>query len=251
MSDSDLTAQKGDWDNDFPSDEEKNKKNGRNKVEWMKFPKPGTYRVRLVGPFVKFLRHNKPFDGERVITHLSYKDKDPAWKAGFYPRETYAIHMFDRNDGNKLKILEKGNSIFRAFSTYKKVNDINPAGKEAPDFSIEVSWPDGNKFQAKYTVTPLAKIQALNDEEIAAWQSGRAPLNEIYKSTTLEKIQELWGNLPDEKKVPQKKEDAKTSAPAPQKAKAKPEPEIEEAMPEAPAEQDDLFGATGNGDETF
>lgn len=248
MSD-ELEARKGDWVNDFPSDEERAAKSDRKKTEWMKFPKPGTYRVRLVGPYVSFLRHNKPFDGVRVITHPSYKEQDPVWQAGFYPRETYAIHVIDRADG-KLKILEKGTSIFKAFSTYKKVNEINPAGKEAPDFSIEVAWPDGNKFQAKYTVTALAKIQPLTTEEAALWTANKAPLPEIYKATSLEKIKELWAALPAEKKVAPKREDfaqkASASAPAP-----RPSPKIEESMPEAPAEKDDLFGDSKEGEEAF
>ena len=250
MSENELGAEKGDWAKDFPSDEEKAaSRNDRKKTEWMKFPKPGQYRVRLVGPFVRFLRHNKPFEKARVITHLSYKEQDPVWKAGFYPRETYAIHVIDRADG-KLKILEKGNSIFKAFAAYKKINDINPAGQEAPDFNIEVSWPGDDKFQAKYTVTPLAKIQALTDTEIALWKAEKAPLNEIYKSTPLEKIVELWDALPDDKKVPPKKEEftrGTTKAAKPAKVEAP----IEEVMTEAPAEKDDLFGDSKDGDETF
>lgn len=248
----DLLAKKGDWDSDFPSDEEKAAKraaNGnRKKTEWMKFPKPGAYRVRLVGGYVKFFRHNKPFENERVITDETYRDQDPAWKGGFYPRETYAIHVIDRADG-KLKVLEKGTSIFRAFSTYKKVNGINPAGPEAPDFNIEVSWPDGNKFQAKYTVTPLAKLQKLTDEELEMCKANKSPLTEIYKSTPLAKIKELWDALPEEKRVPPKKED-KAEAPRAKPA-SKPEPKIEEKMPEAPAESDDLFGDNKAGEESF
>lgn len=245
-----FAAAKGDWDSSFPTNEERAAQRNEKRTEWMKFPKPGTYQVRLVGPFVEFHRHNKPFDGERVITNIKYKEQDPAWQAGFYPRQTFAIHIIDRADG-KLKILEKGNSVFRAFSTYKKVNDINPAGKEAPDFSINVEWPDGNKFQAKYTVTALAKIKGLSDEEVALWQSGKAPLNEIYKSTPLAKIQELWDALPEEKKTPPKKEDPKAPAAAAPKAKAKVEAKLEESMPSAPAENDDLFGASEKGESDF
>jgi hypothetical protein len=239
-------AKQGEWDLDFSNENKGGEE--RKKTEWMKFPKPGTYKVRLVGPYVWFYRHQKPFEGERVITDLTQKADDPAWQAGFYPRKTYAIHIIDRADG-KLKILEKGTSVFNAFATYKKVNDINPAGKEAPDFSIEVKWPDGNKFQAKYTVTALAKLQTLTDEEIEMFKSGKAPLPEIYKSTPIEKIQELWEALPEEKRVPPKKDEAAPAAkPAPAKKPAAP---IEEDMPEAPAEKDDLFGEKAEGEEQF
>ncbi len=244
-----LLAAKGDWDRDFPSDEEKaaRRNAGSKKAEWMKFPKPGTYRIRLIGPYVKFLRYRDPFDATRVISHPSYKDKDPAWLAGFYPRETYAIHIMDRAEPGKLKLLEKGNGVFKHFQAFRKANDINPAGKDAPDFQVTVEWPGGNKFQAKYSVVALQKSSPITKEEEELWNRDKSPLNEIYKSTPLEKIVELWNALPEEKKIPPKRdEDGKTedrTVVAPRREAA-----IVETIAPPPEAGDDLFGKD---DESF
>ena len=247
-------AEKGNWAGDFKSPEEKSasaqSSGDKKQVTWMKFGEPGSYRIRLCGNFVKFHRWWSPFT-ERLITHLSYKDQDKAWVAGFWPRKTYAIHIIDRNDKDedhptgKLKILEKGSSIFEVFANYMKVNEINPASKDGPDFVIDVTWPEGNKRQAKYKVTAVAKPAPWTAQEVAMIKEDHAPLTEMYKTTPLEKINEAWDALPDESKivpprdgqsVPQ--ETTKVAATAP----------IEEAMPTAPAEQgsdDDLFGDDG------
>jgi len=245
-------ANTGDWDSDFPTDEEKKeRKESKNfkKTEWMKFPKPGSYTIRLAGKFVKYLRYGDvPFGrGVRVITHPSYKGEDPAWEAEFYPRESFAIHIIDRADG-KVKILDKGNSIFKAFAKYKKVNDVNPAGKDGPDFVIDVEWPSGDKMQAKYSVTPKAKPAPFTAEEIELIKSNLAPLHEIYKSMELVKIKELWSALPDEAKKPKQREDKEgVKAPAAKvEVKTTPAPVIEEKMEAAPAENDDLFGNDNN-----
>lgn len=249
-------ANNGDWDTDFPTDEQKQerKENAKNfkKTEWMKFGSPGSYTIRLAGKFVKYLRYgDEPFGkGVRVITHPSYKGQDPAWEAGFYPRESFAIHMIDRADG-KVKILDKGNSIFKAFAKYKKVNDVNPAGKEGPDFVIDVEWPNGDKRQAKYSVTPKAKPAPFTDAEIELIKANLAPLHEIYKSTELSKINELWAALPSESKKPKPRED-KDASKGKTEARVEPKttPVIEEKMEESPAETDDLFGNENNAGET-
>ena len=250
---SDKQANEGSWDTDFPPETEnqggeKSKggnNSGKGRLPYMKFDKPGEYTVRLVGKHVKFQRHWKPFT-ERVITDEAYKGKDPAWNAGFYPRETFAIHIIDRADG-QLKILEKGRSLFKCFAREKAVNEIDPAGREGSDFVITVAWPNGNKMQATYQANAKKKASPFTEEEIANFKAKKAPLKDMYSSTPLEKIQQLWDALPDSEKVAPKKEakgskESKVTEAAVEEA---PAPKIEESMPEAPAEKskdEDLFG---------
>ena len=178
-------AQTGNWDTDFGADGEK-KSRYDNKATWMKMG-PGKYTIRLVGKYVKFLRHGDVFGPKtRVITHDDYRGEDPAWKAGWYPRETYAIHVIDRADG-KVKLLEKGNSIFKYFAQYKNVKGVNPAGRDALDFIISVEWPGGDKRQAKYSVFPGAD-STLTDAEMEMVKTNAAPLHTMYKTTPLETI---------------------------------------------------------------
>lgn len=219
-----IKADECDWVADF---QERKKEPGqgqgdRKKMDWMKFDKPGSYTVRLVGKSVKFLKYYKPYGkGTRIITHKNYRDEDPAWQAGFYPNDTFAVHIIDRADG-KIKILEKGRGLFKSFAEYQQVNDISPAGNEAPDFVIKVEWPNGEKNNAKYSATAKQKILPLTDEEKkliqdtftegdikAAKEAGVNPLlfrlKRIYQTTDLAKIKEAWNNLPDAAKIPPKK----------------------------------------------
>lgn len=203
-----VDASIGDWDKDYPE-----QNGGRSEMKpatWMKFDKPGEYVIRLVGKYVTYYRHWKPFAG-RVLTHPEYKSEDPAWKAGFYPRKGHAIHVIDRSDG-ELKILDKSNAFFRNFHDYKKVNDIDPASRtEAPDFVVKVEWPNNNKRQAKYTVIAKQKAAPLSSEEINMVKENQFDLKTIYKSTPLEKIQEMWDQLSPEARIPKKEESASSN----------------------------------------
>jgi len=245
-------AEIGTWETDFPRDEDKQSGNGeRKRIEWMKFTKPGDYTIRLVGKYVKFLRHWDPFD-DKVVTHPDYKDADPAWKAGFYPRKTFAVHVIDRADG-KLKILEKGASIFKYFSRFRTINDVDPGGKDAPNFTITVEWPQGNKNAAKYTVMAAQKPAPLTEQEKEMVRDGKAPLTKIYAATPLEKIIEMWAAIPDKNKVPKKRDgaakgkDGDEAEVGTEDVPAVAE-ELEEKMTDSPADNDeDLFGSTDKG----
>jgi hypothetical protein len=245
-------AENGNWDEDFQTPEQKSEGNSEDqkRVPWMKFEKPGEYRVRLCGNFVRFHRWWSPFT-TRIITHLSYKDEDPAWNSGFWPRKTFAIHVIDRNDTDeanptgKLKILEKGSSIFEAFANYKRINKTNPAGKVGPDFVIEVEWPNGNKRQANYKVTPVMQISEWTEAEVAMIKAEHADLKKIYAPTPLEKIKEAWDALPDDAKIPPKRDGEQSksvpseTAPAAPTAPSVPTPPVETVNV---SDDDDLFG---------
>lgn len=199
----------GNWDDDYKNYGEGGGQKD-NKAEWMAFPKPGKYQIRLVGKYVKYQRHWKPFSS-RVITHPTYGNDDPARAAGFYPRTTCAIHIIDRADG-KVKILDKSMAFFKNFHNFKANEGIDPADRnKAPDWEIVVEWPNNNKRQAKYTVSPKLKLSGnsstpLTDEEVAMLKENQFDLKKIYKSTPLEKIKELWSQLPEDAKIPPKKE---------------------------------------------
>jgi hypothetical protein len=245
-----LKADESDWISDFAEKKENEKGGDKKKNVWMKFDHPGEYQIRLVGKAVKFNKYFKPFGkGTRVISHKNYKDEDPAWQAGFYPNETFAIHVIDRADG-VLKIMEKGKGLFKHFADYQRVNEINPAGKGGPDWVIKVEWPNGDKQLAKYTATAKAKPSPFTEAEIEMIKEGMAPLKTIYQTTSLEKIKELWNALPDAAKIPPPKKEYKdynktassdTTVAAPTVAKAQPKI-VEPTSEPVEADGDDLFG---------
>jgi hypothetical protein len=215
-------AENGNWDEDFAPKEQKSNENSEDqkRVPWMH---------RWWSPFTT-----------RIITHLSYKDEDPAWNAGFWPRKTFAIHVIDRADG-QLKILEKGQSIFGAFADFKATNNINPAGKSGHDFVIKVEWPGGNKRQAKYTVSPVISPSPWTEEEVAMIKEQHADLKKIYAPTPLEKIKEAWDALPEDAKIPPKREGEESKSVPSEKAPA-PAPAPAPVETVAVNDDDDLFG---------
>ena len=259
MSDA-LLAEKGDWDSLIESEKKQQAKSenndGKRKLEFMSFPNPGQYTVRLVGDHVSFLKHFSPIN---ATTHEDWKGEDPAWKAGFYPRRRYAIHIIDRADG-KLKILEKGPGIFKKFSNYKAVKGINPAGKDGPNFIISVKIPkDSNgqfvKRQTEYEVMPDEKAPLTEEEVAMIKEQGFYDLSKIYSTTPLDKIQEMWDAVPDNQKIPPKKEDENSSDSNEKPSKPVSKPAPKEKMPDAPADsgqdifEDEKASASSSGEE--
>jgi hypothetical protein len=160
-----------------------------------------------------------------------------------------------------LKILEKGPSVFKFFYSYKVDCNNDPSGKEGPDFMITVTISKGedgmpNKLKTEYTVTHLDKApftkedmkmicetdkdgNIIKDEKTGKPKSKLFPLLDIYKSTTAEKMKQMWDAVPEDKRVPPKRESNDDESP-----KSKPtskEDVVEEKMADAPANEEDLF----------
>lgn len=182
------------------------------KVPYMSFSESGTYKVRLVGNVVKFLKHWKPFPkGARIITAPQIKDSDPAWAAGFYPRKTGAVLCFDRNDNNTLKILEKGMSIFRPIDFQSKVKGINPGGKDGVDIIINVEKTGPEPMDVEYSVlidekAPLTKAEGEAVKKVIGNKKVDQFMKERYASTPLKYIISEWEKIPEERRI---KEDSK------------------------------------------
>ena len=241
-------AEEGNWDEDFKEEEEgsnSEKESDRAKTEYIDMSTPGEYKVRLVGPHVRCRKRFKPY---RATVQMNEKERDIAWSKGWpAPPKRYAINVIDKTglaegETGKLKVLEKGPSVFKNFANYKAIFNNDPAGKDGPDFLIVVKIPkdsSGNyiKLKTEYTVTHLEKAPFTEDEVKMLRAQKLWPLKEIYKSTSQEKIQEMWDALSDEQKAaPQKKDENALSDDS--QTQAAP---IEEAMADAPANSDDLF----------
>jgi len=264
----------GNWDEDFKED---NKNGGsgstsnnpdRPKAVYIDMKQPGIYKIRLVGAHVKFRKHFRPYmanvqDGD--------KDIDPAWKAGFFPPQKWAINVIDRADG-KLKILEKGATVFKHFANYKALFGIDPSGKEGPDFAITVTIPKGkdgkpNKLKTEYAVTHLEKapftqadmkvICKLDDKGEIKKDEKDKPisnlwrLKEIYRTTSPEKMKKMWDALPEDKKIAPKREGDTTGGAA--SKEVDPEEDSPPAATEAPAEpvEEKMDGAPADGEDLF
>jgi len=231
----------GDWDEDFKTDDKPETDGEYKKATYMDMSEPGTYKVRLAGKHVVFRKHWKPF---RATVKADGKANDPAWQAGFVPGKRFAINVIDKTglaegEVGELKILEKGAMVFKNFAGYKQATDIDPAGKEGPDFVITVTVPmvngQPNKMKTEYSVIPLASAPLTEAELAMIKENGLWQLKEIYKPVAPEKLKELWDELPEDKKIAPKKDwgDDKNDAPQEKPASAPAEA--------APPKDEDLF----------
>ena len=202
-----------DWSKDFDEFDEDKKasskgNNNEHPIQWMAFKKSGKYQVRLVGNYVKYQQWWEPF-GRGVIVSPDDRNEASPTKAGFYPSTRFAILVLDKGDLDedgvaKVKVLDKGPTVFTGFSEYYANNNINPAGKEGPDFIITVKNAGG--LNAKYTVSPIVKPAPLTKAEIAKIREVKEnwpELEDLKKAMPLEEIEKLWDALPEEKKVKQ------------------------------------------------
>lgn len=249
-------AAKGTWEefDEQPKNESGNSsgaQSDRPKAVYMsidtKVPGKYVYKLRPVGAHVKYRSFFRPYKAK-----LSEEDKatDPAWKNGWYPSKRYAINVIDRADG-KLKILDKGASVFKGFANYKSLFGKNPADpKVGADFALTVVVPKGkdgkaNALKTEYTVTHIQETP-LTPEEVAMIKAqGLWPLTKIYKPTPLEKRIDMWNSLPESAKVAPKRDfgnaSESTVATSEAKAETKPTTPVEEKMVDAPADSNDLF----------
>ena len=191
-------APKVNWDEDFKPRE----KSARSRPDFLQLNKPGEYMVRLIGATYMFNRYWDPFDSKaRIIVSEDDRNKTKAYKAGFFPRETCAVHVIDRATG-KIMLLEKSKSFFKDLAAFKKINKISPADpQKAPDFVISVNWKNGDKRQAEYTITATFTPTPITESEKALFESVKCDLGDYYKSTSLSKIDEAFDALPAEKKI--------------------------------------------------
>jgi hypothetical protein len=226
----------GDWDEDFKPQEEKSSNNSDSDIQYMKMNEPGTYKVRLVGPYVKVRKHFKPYNAT-VVDGAEGKASSPAWKAGFVPSKRFAINVIDKTglgegETGQLKILEKGPTVFQNFSAWKGVTGVDPSKGEGPDFVITVTIPKKDNGQydrihTKYQVVPVEKAPFTEAEKALIREKDLYDLKAIYKPTSSEKMQEMWNALDADAKVAppkpwdKKNESAGSSAPeAPKDAPA-------------------------------
>lgn len=163
---------------------------------FLKF-KEGKFRVRCIGqPFFyeQIFIPKKVTGTDRDVPVISPgKDDDPLVRLGYNPSERVAVNVLDRKDGNKLKIMRVGPSVFNHIVSYYEETGVNPCdNKKGPDMLITVEDPGGNPRQRNYTVTflppaPLKKDEAKKIKE----DGGLHDLEKYFKPTPIKEIEEL------------------------------------------------------------
>jgi hypothetical protein len=111
----------------------------------------------------------------------------------------YAAYVIDRNDGNKIKILEAPQSVFRPIGSTFESTGKNPGSKNGgSDFQVKVT---GVGLNTKYDVawagsTPMTpeEVDALKE----ALDGDMKKLQKLYKVDTPEQIEaKLFGGSDD------------------------------------------------------
>ncbi len=165
-------------------------------IEHLSLKEGVPYKIRLLGKPYRFQRH---YD----VIHATSPgfDLDAAWQAGHAPKERYAILILDRNDGNKLKVLEAGPGVFNEFKSYFELKQVDPGGKKGPNWIIQVKVPtrikDGKSYkdrrQTQYRI--IADDPApLNAEEAKYVQENWQEVKNIKKPTDPELIKEMMND---------------------------------------------------------
>lgn len=193
-------------------------------------PREEPYHFRLACTPVMFRKHKWAFRSLRQwpispATDKTQKDLDIAWKEGdFMPVERYAALVFDRDNENRLRILEEGREVYGPIYNQGKVSKINPA---SPDkgwdwvaiVSEEKRFTNGKEYKGrKYSVSPdLSKNgpTKLTSEELEMLKNPKFQREELsvryFAPSTPEELKDLWDQLPaSAKKNEMKGDKAKT-----------------------------------------
>lgn len=217
-----------DWEEvDSPEKNKQKTQNTKGKNDiWMKLPE-GEHQIRLVGKPVKrhvawLPRLDDPNRNAKFLVPPEFVARIESAFPDIDIKMVYAICCFDRADTangiTRLKVLEKGNTIFEPFKMYKRKfkdkdgNPIEPGGKHGPDWSIEASIKtiNGKKEprNTKYNIMPLqetpfteAELKFLNQNPMDE-ENQKKPLGErgFYDEHKHPYVLKVLFNLDEHKK---------------------------------------------------
>ena len=218
------------WDSMAPKPKGGNNRPQNEVSLFMKLlPREEPYHVRLACRPISFRKHGWAFRTLKQwpispATDPGEKDLDIAWKEGYYiPGEKFATFVFDRDSGNRLRIIEEGLGVFQPFYNHAKASKVNPASAtKGWDWLIIVSevediGPDGKKRKTRqYGVTLDTSKGAtpFTDEEVKTLENPKFQRSELetryFPKSSPEHIKELWLALPEELRKNPKKDQKNT-----------------------------------------
>jgi len=176
-------------------------------VEWGKIEKTGQggggiflklsegkHKVRLVGKAFEYTKHWDPINvscpGKDGGCPICNRDGDNV------ARTRYAINILDRDDDNKIKILDAGPQVFTAFRDYWESAKVDPGGKDGPDLIVKVEVPGGDVRRKKYSVIPLQPAPFTEEERAMIKEKELHDLGKIFGHKSVEDINEMLSGKP-------------------------------------------------------
>ncbi len=161
--------------------------------QFLKLEAGKKYKVRLVSNAVQYFQHWEP-----VICRSPGQDPktgqvvDPLMLQGFVPKKRYAIWVFDREDQNKLKVMDFPPTLYEQFAEWKANFNENPGGANGCDWIIKLEIPGTDRRRTKYKATHMDKVP-FTPEEVKLIQEGnlKEKLAELRKENTPEDIRRM------------------------------------------------------------
>ena len=152
------------------------------------------YKVRLVGKFFCYKQHWTP-----VICRSPGADKDgnvidPIMiSTGAVPKDRFAVWVIDREDADKLKIMDFPPSLMDQFKAWGQAMNEVPGGVNGPDWQINIqAGPGGDIKKQKYVAMALDK-KPFSAEQVASFKEQKLAekLAEARRDNTPEEIRAM------------------------------------------------------------
>jgi hypothetical protein len=134
--------------------------------QFLKLQAGNKYKVRLVGKAIKYLQHWDPIACRSPgVDAATGQVLDPLIQMGFEPKPRYAIWVIDRDDNNKLKVMDFPASLFDSFKEWKQAQNEEPGGLKGCDWQIKVTpGPGGDRRKTKYSAMTLDRAPFTEEE---------------------------------------------------------------------------------------
>ncbi|NJL70138.1 MAG: hypothetical protein HC888_00390 [Candidatus Competibacteraceae bacterium] len=201
------------WDTEFPQPKKGGSGNGNNIYLRLEANQPRRIRpVHKPYMFWKYFHQAGPKDFRTAIIadpdQSSLKDKYPQNR----PSRKFAMVVFDREDDNKLKIMEFGSTVFAELKSYKNITKQEPGGPHGADITIcKVLAPGAPLRETEYTVkfedrAPFTaeEMALLKSEEVAE----KYNLKKVFAPQTDEEVESILFSEVNPKKVAREQREA-------------------------------------------
>lgn len=191
------------WDEKIP-ESNRGMGGGGGGIDYLKLEIGKRYKIRLVAKPFGYFQHWEPvICRSPEVDTATGQTLDPLMLQGLTPKPRFAIWVFDRLDGNKLKIMDFAPTMLEQFKVFKENFNDDPGGSKGPDWAVEGKCPGGDKRKTKWSCSYLDR-SPFTDEEIALIKTkddkGRTlaeRLSDARKAHTPDQIREML----DKKKV--------------------------------------------------
>lgn len=177
-------------------DETSDRGKGQGGGQFLKLEAGKKYKIRLVSRAVQYFQHWEPVICRSPgIDPKTGQTLDPLMLAGYSPKKRYAIWVIDREDGNKLKVMDFPPTLFDQFADWRANFNEDPGGPSGPDWIIKLEVPGTDRRRTKYKASYLDKVP-FTAEELALIKEGnlKAKLADLRKENTPEEIRQLMAS---------------------------------------------------------